>query len=133
MELCVISTTTAAKAINPFLPSITRRVSSRLFQSDSVLQFGGRLKKPISSPLEMSCVSRNFGFLGGSISFRGGGDFRLFAAASPAVETSVKEDKLPADLKVTETVQANSSVRDFTSSCLFVVGEYVWHCVWSEF
>ncbi|KAG7538015.1 Trigger factor/SurA domain superfamily [Arabidopsis suecica] len=111
MELCVISTTTTAKAINPFLPSITRRVSSRLFQSDSVLQFGGRLKKPISSPLEMSCVSRNFGFLGGSISIRGGGDFRLFAAASPAVETSVKEDKLPADLKVTETVQANSSVK----------------------
>ncbi|XP_020886471.1 trigger factor-like protein TIG, Chloroplastic [Arabidopsis lyrata subsp. lyrata] len=111
MELCVISTTTTAKAINPFLPSISRRVSSRLFQSDSVLQFGGRLKKPISSPLEMSCVSRNFGFLGGSISISGGGDFRLFAAASPAVETSVKEDKLPADLKVTETVQANSSVK----------------------
>ncbi|KAG7534311.1 Trigger factor ribosome-binding bacterial [Arabidopsis thaliana x Arabidopsis arenosa] len=111
MELCIISTTTTAKAINPFLPSITRRVSSRLFQSDSVLQFGGRLKKPISSPLEMSCVSRNFGFLGGSMSIRGGGDFRLFAAASPAVETSVKEDKLPADIKVTETVQANSSVK----------------------
>ncbi|CAA0409943.1 Trigger factor-like protein TIG, Chloroplastic [Arabidopsis thaliana] len=109
MELCVISTTTTVKAINPFLPSITRRVSSRLFQSDSVLQFGGRLKRPISSPLEMSCVSRNFGFLGDSMSH--GGDFRLFAAASPAVETSVKEDKLPADLKVTETVQANSSVK----------------------
>ncbi|CAE6241806.1 unnamed protein product [Arabidopsis arenosa] len=111
MELCVISTTATAKTINPFLPSITRRVNSRLFQSDSVLQFGGRLKKPISSPLEMSCVSRNFGFLGGSMSIRGGGDFRLFAAASPAVETSLKEDKLPADLKVTETVQANSSVK----------------------
>ncbi|CAL9243634.1 unnamed protein product [Arabidopsis halleri] len=108
MELCVISTTTA-KAINTFLPSITRRVSSRLIQSDSVLQFGRRLKKPISSQLEMSCVSRNFGFLGGSMSH--GGDFRLFAAASPAVETSVKEDKLPADLKVTETLQANSSVK----------------------
>lgn len=124
MELCVISTTTATKAINPFLPSITRRVSSRLFQSDSVLQFGGRLKKPISSPLEMSCVSRKFGFLEDSMSH--GGDFKRFAAASPAVETSVKEDKLPADLKVTETVQANSSVKDFKSICLFS-GEYVWH------
>lgn len=113
MELCVISTTTTAKAINPFLPSMTRRVSCRLFQSDSVLQFGGRLKKPISSPLEMSCVSRKFGFLGDSMSH--GGDFRRFAASSPAVETSVKEDKLPAELKVTETVQANSSVRDFKS------------------
>ncbi|EOA13136.1 hypothetical protein CARUB_v10026153mg, partial [Capsella rubella] len=112
MELCVISTTTTtAKAINPFLPSITRRVSSRLFRLDSVLQFGGRLNKPISSgPLEtMSCVSRKFGFLGDSMSH--GGDFRRFAAPSPAVETSVKEDKLPADLKVTETVQANSSVK----------------------
>lgn len=114
MELCVISTTTA-KTINPILPSVTRRASSRLFQSDSLLQFGGRLKKPISS-LETSCVSRKFGFLGDSTSY--GGDFRLFAA-SPAVEADVKEDRLPADLKVTETVQANSSVRDFNFFCLF--------------
>jgi len=111
------------KAINPFLPSITRRVSSRLFQSDSVLQFGGRLKKPISRPLDMSCVSRKIGFFGDFMSH--GGNFRLFAAASPAVETSVKEDKLPADLKVTETVQANSSVRDFQFFFCLFVGEYV--------
>lgn len=108
MELFVISSTTTT--INPFHSWLTRRLGSRLFQSDSlflsrggcsVLRFDGRLKKPIR-PLELSCASKKFG---------GGGSRPL--AASPAVEASVKEDRLPADLQVTESKEANSSVRDF--------------------
>ncbi|ESQ42931.1 hypothetical protein EUTSA_v10013195mg [Eutrema salsugineum] len=102
MDLCVISSTTT---INPFHSCLTRRIGSRLLQSDSlfvsrggcsVLRFNGRLKKPIK-PLEVSCVAKKIG--------------GRRAEASPAVEPSVKEDRLPADLQVTETKAPNSSVK----------------------
>ncbi|KAF2596458.1 hypothetical protein F2Q68_00008055 [Brassica cretica] len=109
MELCVIS------SINPFHSSSTRRLGSRrLFQSDSLflsrdgcslLRFHGRLKKPIK-PLELSCAAKKIG--------SGGGGVRRSAAstkAAPAVEPSVKEDKLPAELQVKETQAPNSSVK----------------------
>lgn len=109
MELCVIS------SINPFHSSSTRRLGSRrLFQSDSLflsrdgcslLRFHGRLKKPIK-PLELSCAAKKIG---------GSGGVRRSAAstkAAPAVEPSVKEDKLPAELQVKETQAPNSSVRE---------------------
>ncbi|CAG7892501.1 unnamed protein product [Brassica rapa] len=110
MELCVIS------SINPFHSSSTRRLGSRrLFQSDSlflsrdgcsVLRFDGRLlKKPIK-PLELSCAAKKIG--------GGGGGVRRSAAstkAAPAVEPSVKEDKLPAELQVKEIPAPNSSVK----------------------
>lgn len=120
MELCVIS------SINPVHSSSTRRLGSRrLFQSDSLflsrdgcslLRFHGRLKKPIK-PLELSCAAKKIG--------SGGGGVRRSAAstkAAPAVEPSVKEDKLPAELQVKETQAPNSSVRerDFKFFCLFV-------------
>ncbi|XP_013717293.2 trigger factor-like protein TIG, Chloroplastic isoform X2 [Brassica napus] len=108
MELCVIS------SINPFHSSSTRRLGSRrLFQSDSLflsrdgcslLRFHGRLKKPIK-PLELSCAAKKIG---------GSGGVRRSAAstkAAPAVEPSVKEDKLPAELQVKETQAPNSSVK----------------------
>ncbi|KAL0682050.1 hypothetical protein Bca4012_048897 [Brassica carinata] len=109
MELCVIS------SINPVHSSSTRRLGSRrLFQSDSLflsrdgcslLRFHGRLKKPIK-PLELSCAAKKIG--------SGGGGVRRSAAstkAAPAVEPSVKEDKLPAELQVKETQAPNSSVK----------------------
>ena len=114
MELCVIS------SINPFHSSSTRR----LFQSDSLflsrdgcslLRFNGRLlKKPIK-PLELSCAAKKIG--------SGGGGVRRSAAstkAAPAVEPSVKEDKLPAELQVKETPAPNSSVRERLQVFFFV-------------
>lgn len=109
MELCVISSTTTT--INPFQSCLTRRsLGSRLFQCDSlflshrrcsVLRSDGRLKKPIR-PLEISCASKKFG---------GGGSRRSAASPVAEAEASVKEDKLPADLQVTESKAANSSVK----------------------
>lgn len=114
MELCVISSTTT---FNPFHSCSTRR----LFQSDSlflsrdgcsVLRFNGRLKKPIK-PLELSCAAKKIG---------GGGRSAASTKAPPAVEPSVKEDKLPAELQVIETKAPNSSVREReTFSSLFVL------------
>ncbi|KFK27123.1 hypothetical protein AALP_AA8G337800 [Arabis alpina] len=102
MELCVISSTT--KIITPFRSCLTRSIGSRLLQSNRLfLSRGGcsvRLKKPIRS-LEISCASRKFG---------GGGGTRK-VATTPAFETSLKEDRLPAELQVTETKRANSSVK----------------------
>lgn len=108
MELCVISSTTT---INPF-HSCRLGSSRRPFQSDSLLlsrdgcSFNGRLlKKPIKKPLELSCAAKKIG---------GGGVARREAAstkAPPAVEPSVKDDKLPAELQVTETKAPNSSVK----------------------
>ncbi|CAA7021134.1 unnamed protein product [Microthlaspi erraticum] len=111
MELCVISSTTRT-TINPFQSCLTRRsIGSRLFQCDSLFlsrrgcsllrSSDGRLKKPIR-PLEISCASRKFG---------GGGSRKLATSTAVEAEAIVKEDKLPAELQVTETKAANSSVK----------------------
>lgn len=102
MELCVISSTSTVK-LNPFSSSLIRNVGSRLFQSNTLFlsRRGG---------CSVLRLDRKGSFPGESISH--GDGFRRFAA-SPAAEVSVKEDKLPADLQVTETVEANSRVRDF--------------------
>ncbi|CAH8332860.1 unnamed protein product [Eruca vesicaria subsp. sativa] len=108
MELCVMSSTTT---INPFHSCVTQRLGSpRLLQPDSlffsrdgcsVLRFNGRLKKPIK-PLELSCAAKKIG---------GGRRSAASTKAPPAVEPSVKEDKLPAELQVKETKAPNSSVK----------------------
>ncbi|CAN8252902.1 unnamed protein product [Cochlearia groenlandica] len=99
MELCVISSTTT---INPFRSRLLHTES--LFLSTrggfSVLGFERKLKEPIK-PLEISCVAKKIG--------GGGGTKRL--EASPSYDTRLKEDKLPAQLHVTETKEANSSVK----------------------
>ncbi|KAL0729041.1 hypothetical protein Bca4012_025134 [Brassica carinata] len=99
MELCVISSTTT---INPFRRPLQ---SDSLFLSRDGCSFNGRLKKVIKKPLELSCAAKKIG---------GGGGVRRSAAstkAAPAVEPSVKEDKLPAELQVKETKAPNSSVK----------------------
>lgn len=130
MELCVISSTTTT--IIPFQSCLTRSLGSRLFQCDSLFlsrrgcsvlrSSDGRLKKPIR-PLEISCASKKFG--------GGGGSRRLAASTAVEAEAIVKEDRLPADLQVTETKAANSSVRDF--NFFFFLLLFCWNMCSIEF
>ncbi|XP_010545241.1 PREDICTED: trigger factor-like protein TIG, Chloroplastic [Tarenaya hassleriana] len=112
MELCVMNS--AATKLNLFSSSCLQRNRSPLFCSyplflscnGSVSRFGGKLSS--IRPLELSCVSNRIRFFGESSCH--GSSFRRFAASS-AVDAGVEEDRLPADLQVTETVEPNSRVR----------------------
>ncbi|KAK6229779.1 hypothetical protein SCA6_018730 [Theobroma cacao] len=131
MELCVNSP--KLLNLNPKTNLFVPKSTISLYRKNPILQFSNKIQKgPLNRPLKLlSSLSRQIQFLQPPVSSpRDSPLIKASGASSAAV--GVETEKLPADIKVTETQEPNSRVR-LSVEVPAAVGEHCYRRVIKEF
>ncbi|XP_007020702.2 PREDICTED: trigger factor-like protein TIG, Chloroplastic [Theobroma cacao] len=131
MELCVNSP--KLLNLNPKTNLFVPKSTISLYHKNPILQFSNKIQKgPLNRPLKLlSSLSRQIQFLQPPVSSPRDSPLTKASAASSAA-VGVETEKLPADIKVTETQEPNSRVR-LSVEVPAAVGEHCYRRVIKEF